>query len=162
MKMNKKGLALSEQMVSEVEPRNESKGFTLVELLVVITIVTILGAIGASAYGITQQNARDGKSKADLVQMAKSMEAARTIDTTTGAVTYTYSSADQTSDFKTVPTGKNAYCLYAVSSGTVTLPTTSWTTTCPGTPAWPNNSTSWAICTSLERGGIKCETSISK
>jgi len=50
------------------------KGFTLVELLVVITIIGILTGISIVAYGQVQKNARDGKRKADLTSIQNALE----------------------------------------------------------------------------------------
>ncbi len=66
---DKRGLALSEH--------SESKGFTLVELLVVITILGILSVIGIAAYSGVQKNARDAKRKADLNKINTYLEAYR-------------------------------------------------------------------------------------
>ena len=51
------------------------KGFTLVELLVVITILAILSVIGIAAYSGVQKNARDAKRKADLNKINAYLEA---------------------------------------------------------------------------------------
>lgn len=44
-------------------------GFTLVELLIVISIIAILSTVGISAYAGSQRSARDAKRKADLNQI---------------------------------------------------------------------------------------------
>ncbi len=55
--------------------RSTSKGFTLVELAVVIVVIAILAAIAIVAYrGITDQ-ARDSSLKADIQNAAKQLEA---------------------------------------------------------------------------------------
>lgn len=51
-----------------------NSGFTLVELLVVITILAILGAIAFSVYANAQKSARDAKRKADIDVLAKNFE----------------------------------------------------------------------------------------
>lgn len=48
----------------------EKKGFTLVELAIVIVVIGILAAISIVAYSGTQQRARDGARKADIAQIA--------------------------------------------------------------------------------------------
>lgn len=54
--------------------RFNQKGFTLVELLVVITILAILATIGFTIFTGTQQTARDAKRKADIDSIATAME----------------------------------------------------------------------------------------
>lgn len=51
------------------------KGFTLVELIIVIMIIAILSVIGMAFYGNTQRNARDSKRKADIDAISKALEA---------------------------------------------------------------------------------------
>lgn len=50
-------------------------GFTLVELLVSITIIGILANIGLSTFTSAQQKSRDAKRKAHLKQLGDSFEA---------------------------------------------------------------------------------------
>jgi len=51
------------------------KGFTLVELLVSITIIGILANIGLSTFTSAQQKSRDAKRKAHLKQLSDAFEA---------------------------------------------------------------------------------------
>ena len=51
------------------------KGFTLVELMVVIGILAIIAVVGFALLTGTQSRARDAKRKADIQQMGKAMEA---------------------------------------------------------------------------------------
>lgn len=51
-----------------------SRGFTLVELLVVISIVGILFSVGAISYSSILKGSRDAKRKADLEQIRAAME----------------------------------------------------------------------------------------
>lgn len=46
--------------------KQRSLGFTLIELMVVVLIIAILGAMGLAAYGEATQSARDGKRKSDM------------------------------------------------------------------------------------------------
>ncbi len=55
--------------------KTNSKGFTLVELLVVIVILAILGIIAITIFSGTQAKARDAKRKEDIGSMASAMEA---------------------------------------------------------------------------------------
>lgn len=51
-----------------------SKGFTLLEMLVVIGIVSILVSLGIASYSTAQKKARDARRKSDLVSMQKVLE----------------------------------------------------------------------------------------
>ena len=51
-----------------------SKGFTLLEILVVISIIGILIALGASAYSVAQKKSRDARRQGDLKQMQNAFE----------------------------------------------------------------------------------------
>lgn len=53
--------------------RNE-KGFTIVELLIVIVVIAILAAISIVAYNGIQRSARDSIRTADIKQLQKAIE----------------------------------------------------------------------------------------
>jgi type IV pilus assembly protein PilE len=50
------------------------EGFTLLELLVVIGIISIIIAVGTVSYSTAQKKARDAKRKGDLSSAQKSLE----------------------------------------------------------------------------------------
>lgn len=51
----------------------KQKGFTIVELLIVIVVIAILAAISIVAYNGIQQRARDSQRKNDLSQIVKAL-----------------------------------------------------------------------------------------
>ena len=53
------------------------KAFTLIELMVVISIIGILVAIGVVSYRKTYQLSRDSRRKADLAQIQQALETYR-------------------------------------------------------------------------------------
>jgi prepilin-type N-terminal cleavage/methylation domain-containing protein len=53
------------------------RGFTIVELLIVIVVIAILAAISVVAYSGIQQRAKASAAKSDLRNFAKAIEAAR-------------------------------------------------------------------------------------
>jgi len=54
------------------------KGFTLVELMIVISILGLLTTVGLSAYMLTQKTARDSKRQSDLESIRQALEIYRT------------------------------------------------------------------------------------
>lgn len=50
------------------------RGFTLVELLVVITIIAILSVVGMAVYSTTLKSARDAKRQKDLYAISQALE----------------------------------------------------------------------------------------
>lgn len=55
--------------------KGEIKGFTLVELLVTITILAMLATIGMSQFGTAQRKSRDVRRKGDLDGVYKALQA---------------------------------------------------------------------------------------
>lgn len=53
---------------------NNPSGFTLVELLVVISIIAILSVIGITIFTGVQKNARDSKRRGDVEAISKALE----------------------------------------------------------------------------------------
>jgi type IV pilus assembly protein PilA len=57
---------------------NTKKGFTIVELLVVIVVIGILATISIVSYGSWRHSSLSSKVKSDLVSVAAAMDSART------------------------------------------------------------------------------------
>lgn len=121
---------------------NNPKGFTLIELMVVIAIIAILAVIGVTVFSGAQGSARDGKRRSEISSTAKSIEAAKDYEKNL----YKYTTADGQKDFPTAragspgvptdPTTGNVYCVRTSNSSTaqIAAPTgvgVPWTTTCP-------------------------------
>ncbi len=66
-------LKIKKQLSIVNSPLSISKGFTLVELLVVISIIAILSVIGITIFSGVQKNARDAQRKGDINAIAKAM-----------------------------------------------------------------------------------------
>lgn len=117
----------------------KNKGFTLVELLVVVSIIAILSVIGLAVYTNAQKNTRDGIRRVEINNLAKSIESTK--DPTVS--NYTYTSTNYDNDY---PTNKPKdplksatspqYCVATHATVAVANPTT-WTATdvCPTAPA---------------------------
>jgi general secretion pathway protein G len=57
---------------------SKRKGFTLIEVLVVSTIIAVMAAIGLVSYSSASRRSRDAKRKADIAQIQAALEMYRT------------------------------------------------------------------------------------
>lgn len=62
--------------------KNSHFGFTLIELIVVVTIIALITAIGTISYSATTKKSRDGRRMADLEKYRVALEMAKQIGTT--------------------------------------------------------------------------------
>lgn len=116
------------------------KGFTLVELLVVISIIAILSVVGITIFSGTQKTARDARRRADVDAISKAIETR-------------YNST------------QNQYC--TANAGTYCAPAATWfaggsipkdpqtNADYSGQPA--NGATTYNVCATLEGGGTYCK-----
>lgn len=140
---------------------NNPQGFTLVELLVVISIIAVLSVIGMTVYGNVQRNARNVKRTQEIKAIANALEVNKTA---TGYQTLLASnfagnvfpggSATQALDPQL-----NAYCIQSNNTGAAITDAviTGWTgVTCPSgyaivsTSTPTANHTTWKVCTLIE------------
>lgn len=151
---------------------NNPQGFTLIELMVAISIVAILSVIGLVVFIGAQKNARDGRRRADINAIATALE------TNKDTASSTYSALNGTQFANgVIPTDTTTakYCVaWSTTVGTaVPADPTTWTASsaCPAAPytggviggtgttanevngSRPGNgSTVWKVCARLESG----------
>jgi prepilin-type N-terminal cleavage/methylation domain-containing protein len=61
--------------LSKIKTMKKERGFTIVELLIVIVIIAILAAITIVAYNGIQQRARDAGRQSDITNLSKALTA---------------------------------------------------------------------------------------
>lgn len=148
-----------------------TKGFTLVELLVVVAIIAILAVIGLVIFTGTQKTARDGRRKGDIDAIAQAMEVSYG-KTTPGQydplVTTMFSSGAIPQDpintsAVTTDSACPTVCRYCFRQGssaqtaTACANVTSPITTSAG-PTGGASNLYWSVCANLEGGGSYCRS----
>lgn len=67
-------------MIFNLKRKKARRGFTLVEILVVVTIIGALAAVGLVSYQSANKKSRDSKRKADMEQIRAALEMYRADD----------------------------------------------------------------------------------
>lgn len=158
----------------------KKSGFTLVELLVVVAIISILAVVGFGIFGGAQGGARDGRRRIEIDQLAKNIESTR--DAATGNYKYSQGGTDYPTGLSD-PLSGNKYCyeVSTTSSEPPANPPATWTTftSCPtgwleiggstfsvnpsGTDADLEETgiKGWKVCAGMERSGAPfCKSNI--
>ena len=118
--------------------KNNIVAFTLIEILVVTTIIGILTAAGATAYSMMGKTSRDARRKADLEQIRSALEM--------------YRSNDDSSAYPNV--------LGDLSSGSPKYLETAITDPKTNAPyQYDSSGSDYTLSTKLEIGGVTCGAS---
>lgn len=80
------------------------KGFTFIEILVVVTIIGLLTSVAVATYSIFLKQSRDAKRKADLEQTRAALEMYRSTNNTYPTVGLSELTTPPTVYIQTVPT----------------------------------------------------------
>lgn len=145
-----------------------ARGFTLVELLVVISIMAVMATVGIVTFGNVQQGARDSKRVQDVIEIKKSVEQYHAIN---GSYPQNLSTTIFQNTIDNLPPagGPNPLANYfqantvpkdakSGSSGFGYYYTAGYTSdTCPSTA--PVTSPRYTICAKLESCSGKCNRS---
>lgn len=145
---------------TKLSVNKSSKGFTLMELLVVISIIAIMAAIGFTVFNNAQRNARDARRRSEVDSIAKALEIKKVPNATTYSV---LAPTDFVNGVIPVDTTTAKYCVAESTTSTVPGAPTTWATTdaCPTEPTGYNavsgsapaaTAVSWRVCTLLENG----------
>lgn len=139
-------------------PKSSNSGFTLVELLIVVSIIAVLSVVGMVVYGNLATGARDAARKADVQAISKALEVNKT-----GAGYQVLAGSQFASGSMPVtdPSDK-LYCLTTTTAAVNGADPATWTTACPTdyspvsatNPA--ANSSEFKVCADLESGSRFC------
>lgn len=130
------------------------QGFTLIELMVVISIIAILSIIGIALYTNVQKNARDARRKADIDAIANALEVnySDSGGKYTALATSQFSSGTFPKDpMDAATTCLDSYCGYCGISDSTTGAACSASNISTTVPVSATAGlTKWAVCANLE------------
>lgn len=139
----------------------KQKGFTLIELMIVVVIIAILAVVAVAVFGNQQRNARDARRRADISAIASALEAgkvATSINYPVMAATLFSSGAVPADPIATNTTPPDnacpGVCKYCVRGGAAACASGD-ATVAPGAPA---AGATWTVCANLEAGGFFCRS----
>ncbi|MBI2021684.1 type II secretion system protein [Candidatus Daviesbacteria bacterium] len=164
--------------------KNSSRGFTLIELMVVVAIIAVLAVVALGIFTGAQGSSRDARRRQEVGSLAKNIESTK--DPSAG--TYKYTTTESADDYPRGTSaskapqdpGTYAYCIQgSTSTAPPADPATNWrSSTCPagyteidssiqGTAGTTDISDSgikaWKLCASMERASaFFCVTSLTK
>lgn len=123
-----------------------ARGFTLIELMVVVAVVAILVAIAVPSYSDAVRKSKRGQAKADLVELAQRAERFRTINGKYDGFWDNVSTSDRNSP----RTGDVAYQVTEVETDT--------TFTLTATPQGGQANDTRCMTLTLDQAGVKTES----
>lgn len=131
---------------------NTPKGFTLVELLVVVSIIAILAVVGMTIFTGVQSRARNARRQSDIQAIAKALEANKTPGTTVYpaiAATWFAGGVVPTESAGTTP---RYNLVYSVTAGAQVAKPTTWAATA-GPTSLPAGVTAIEVADAVPSGG---------
>ncbi len=104
-----------------------ARGFTLVELMVVISIIAIIATVGLIMYTQAEASARDSVRREDIINIATAIEAHHNLTNNS----YNFTNSDLSDEFPETPNAQNGkdpmgnyYIMYTTTTiGSIALPT---------------------------------------
>lgn len=162
-------------MKKNLPPTLKSKGFSLIEILVAVSIIAILSVIAIALFTNAQRDTRDSKRKSELDAISKTLEINKTVNGYEPASTSNFSGGKFPGGNESTALDPQGYpyCISSNSTGTaigdpsVEGWTKDPTAGCPNSFSLINGSnptsghTAWKICTLLENRGspsLSCRT----
>jgi general secretion pathway protein G len=92
--------------------KKNKKGFTFIEILVVITIIALLSTVAVVSYRSAQTKARDNKRKSDLEQVRAALEMYRSDEGIYPAGNWSAMTGLLTGYMNNIPTDPRGYSYY--------------------------------------------------